>query len=68
MSPFCVQNDTLPEQLPVKQSCEQQSPSALQGFPVVLQEVFSAAHLPPVQVPPQQSALALQAFPSGTQK
>lgn len=57
-SPVCLQNEMLPAQMPLLQTCEQQSALALQVLPEVLQAVFNAmqtlgppsgpvAHLPP---------------------
>jgi hypothetical protein len=50
--------------MPPLQRPEQQSPLAAQVLPSVLQVELSAAHLPPVQVPPQHWLFAVHAVPS----
>jgi hypothetical protein len=47
-------------------SDEQQSALALQVLPAVLHDVFSAAHVPPEQLPLQHSPSAAQFVPSDT--
>lgn len=50
--------------MPPLQRPEQQSPLAAQVLPSVLQVELSAAHVPPVQVPPQHWLPAVHAVPS----
>ena len=45
-SPSCVQNDTLPLQVPLLHSFEQHSAFVEQALPAVRQEGFSGAHAP----------------------
>jgi len=52
-SPFWVQYDTEIWHVPFEQRPEQQSVLTLQVFPPVLQDVFSAAQVPFVHLPPQ---------------
>ena len=68
VSPPWMQNDEAIEQWPVaSQSCEQHSELAVHALPDVLQDLLSAWHVPPVQVPPQQSVPVMHACPSEAQ-
>jgi hypothetical protein len=59
VSPVCTQKEEF-EQMPLRQSCEQQSPLAEQALPSVLQLVLSGVHLPFVHVPLQQASALVQ--------
>jgi hypothetical protein len=61
-----VQNDDAIEQRPEAHSCEQQSLFCAHVLPDVLQDVFSAVHVPLPHTPPQHSALLVHAWPSET--
>jgi hypothetical protein len=62
-SPFCVQNEASP-QMPLWQSCEQQSPLAAHVLPDVLHVVLSGVHAPLVHLPPQHWPSAVHAVVS----
>jgi hypothetical protein len=64
VSPLWMQNDDAIEHWPAAHSWEQQSELSVQSLPAVLQDALSAAHTPPVQVPPQHCAPNVQAWPS----
>jgi hypothetical protein len=55
-SPFCMQNDTRPSQIPLRQFFEQQSWFVMQALFAVRHEGFRGAHLPPLQFALQHSA------------
>jgi len=62
---FWMQNDEVPEQKPLRQAFEQQSPSAPHGLPDVLHDVLSGVHVP-AHLPPQHSPSEVQAALSAT--
>jgi hypothetical protein len=66
-SPVWMQNDELSWQRPLEHSLEQHCESAVHVLPAVVHDVFSAAHLPEVQVPLQHSPAEVHACPSTTQ-
>jgi hypothetical protein len=65
-SPVWIQNDELSWQRPLEHSFEQHWESAVHVLPAVAHDVFSAAHLPDVQMPLQHSPADLHAWPSTT--
>jgi hypothetical protein len=65
-SPACPQKDAA-WQVPPEHSAEQHRAPVVQPLPSVLQAVFSAAHLPAVQVWLQQSPFEVHARPSEVQ-
>jgi hypothetical protein len=63
-SPFWMQNDTRPSQIPLRQFFEQHSWFVMQALLAVLHELFRGTHLPPPQFALQHSAEFEHAWPS----
>jgi hypothetical protein len=58
---FCVQNEPVPEHVPLVQSFEQHSKPCMQGLPWV-RHVLRGVHFPPPQTPPQHSAFVVHVW------
>jgi hypothetical protein len=66
MSPAWMQNEDAHSQIPLSQSCEQQSVSSTHELPAVRHSVFSGSHALSVHVPLQHSSLVSHAWLSDT--